>query len=182
MTLGEARGPRFGSGWRELPWHRLGATEGELFSQRALVAEGFEGWVRFADLESALPDIPTAVAGIYVVLRERGADPPGWVTPSPVGTTWRGDLSVAIEQLEANWVPGAQVVYIGKAKNRRLRSRLREFLRYGQARGGRHAGGRLIWQLPDPWTLRVAWRVLPHEASALAAEGELIAAFRTVYG
>jgi hypothetical protein len=157
-------------------------TEDGPFSRDALASTGFTGWVRFADLEPALHDIPTVVAGIYVVLRERGAEPPAWVTPSPVGLTWRGDPSVSIEQLEANWVPGAQVVYVGKAKSRRLRSRLRGYLRYGEGRGGRHAGGRLIWQLPDPWTLRVAWQVLPAAANALAVEGELIAAFRSVYG
>jgi hypothetical protein len=151
------------------------------FSRGSLASAGFTGWVRFADLEPALQDIPTAVAGIYIVLRERRAGPPAWVTPSPVGLTWRGDPSVSIEQLEANWVPGAKVVYIGKAKSRRLRSRLREFLRYGEGRGRRHAGGRLIWQLPDPWMLLVAWRALPAEANALVVEGELIAKFRTVY-
>lgn len=156
-------------------------TEDSSFSRGILAGAGFTGWVRFADLEPALRGIPTAVAGTYVVSRERGADPPAWVTPSPVGLTWRGDPSVSIEQLEANWVPGAQVVYIGKAKDRRLRSRLREFLRYGEGRGGRHAGGRLIWQLPDPWMLLVAWRGLPAEANALVAEDELIAKFRTVY-
>ncbi len=157
-------------------------TEAPPFSRGSLASAGFTGWVRFADLEPALQDIPTAVAGIYVVLRERRADPPAWVTPSPVGLTWRGDPSVSIEQLGANWVSGAQVVYIGKAESGRLRSRLREFLRYGEGRGGRHAGGRLIWQLPDPWMLRVAWQVLPAGANALAFEGKLIAAFRSVYG
>jgi hypothetical protein len=156
--------------------------EDKPFSHGALAAQGFIGWVSFADLETALQSIPTAAAGVYVVLRERTADPPGWVTPSPVGSTWRGDPTAPIEQLEANWVAGARVVYVGKAKNHRLRSRLREFLRYGDGHGGRHAGGRLIWQLPDPWALRVAWRVLPREANALAVEGELIGAFRTAYG
>jgi len=158
------------------------SDEGRAFQPSALARTGFTGWVRFADLEPALQGIPTAVAGVYVVLRERGADPPAWVTRSPVGLTWRGDPSVSVEQLEANWVLGARVVYIGKAKNRRLRSRLREFLRYGEGRGGRHAGGRLIWQLPDPWRLLVAWQALPTDANALAFEGDLIAAFRSVYG
>ena len=157
-------------------------TEDKPFSRAALAAEGFIGWVRFTDLEPELQTIPTATAGIYVVLRERGPDTPAWVTPSPVGLTWHGDPSVSIEQLEANWVPGAHVVYIGKAKNRRLRLRLREFLRYGQGRGGRHAGGRLIWQLPDPWSLLVGWQMLPGKADALAVERQLIAAFRNIYG
>jgi len=157
-------------------------TEDEPFSRDALAAGGFEGWVRFADLEPALQDIPTAAAGVYVVLRERGADPPAWVMPSPVGLTWRGDPSVSIDQLEANWVPGANVVYIGKETTRRLRLRLREFLRYGEGRAGRHAGGRLIWQLPDPWTLLVAWQLVPAKVNALTVERELIAAFRMVCG
>jgi hypothetical protein len=157
-------------------------TEDGPFGRSTLAARGFEGWACFADLESALQRIPTAAGGVYVVVRECGADPSGWMMPSPVGLTWRGDRTVSIKQLEANWVAGAGVVYIGKAKNRRLRSRLREFLRYGQGRGGRHAGGRLVWQLPDPWGLRVAWRVLPVEANALAVERDVIEAFRDVYG
>jgi hypothetical protein len=157
-------------------------TEDEPFNRQALVGDGFTGWVRFAGLEQILRCIPTAAPGVYVVQRESGTDPPTWVIPSPVGMTWRGDPTVSIEQLEANWVVGASVLYIGKAKNGRLRSRLREFLRYGQGRGGRHAGGRLIWQLPDPWNLRVAWRELSADTDALAVERGLIAAFRGVYG
>jgi hypothetical protein len=156
-------------------------TKDKPFSRGTLASAGFTGWVRFTDLEEALQRIPTAAAGIYIVQRQTGPDPPVWVSRSPVGTTWRGDPTVSIEQLEANWVAGASVVYIGKAKNRRLRSRLREFLRYGQGRGGRHAGGRLIWQLPDPWDLCVAWRELPADTDALAVERGLITAFCDAY-
>jgi hypothetical protein len=150
------------------PWTRAG-----------LVDDGFAPWVAFAELEAALPTIPIKAAGVYVVVRDQTGDP-AWLLPSPVGDTWRGDPTVSREALEANWVAGATVVYIGKAKEGQLRNRLRAYLRFGQERGGRHWGGRLIWQLEDAWRLRVAWRLEPVRV-ALDVERELLAAFRTAH-
>jgi excinuclease UvrABC nuclease subunit len=82
--------------------------------------------------------------------------------------------------LDANWLAGSHVLYIGKAKSSQLRRRLRAYLRFGEGRGGRHWGGRLVWQLPDPWNLLVAWRVEP-ERNALEVERELISAFRVAH-
>jgi hypothetical protein len=149
--------------------------------QAGLSAAGFEPWIRFGDLDAELQVVPTNAAGVYVVLRNKGDDAPSWVTPSPVGETWLGDPTVSVEALEANWVPGASVVYVGKAKESQLRKRLRAYLRFGQARGGRHWGGRLIWQLPDPWDLLVAWRV-EAEQDALDVERGLLGSFRDAYG
>jgi hypothetical protein len=126
-----------------------------------------------------LSTIPTAAAGVYVVRRARH-DRPNWVVPSPVGETWRGDPSVSLEALEANWVAGERIVYVGKAKQRQLRNRLRAFLRFGEGRGGRHWGGRLIWQLADAWDLQVAWRI-EDDRDALEVEGELLRAFRMAH-
>jgi hypothetical protein len=150
------------------PWTRVG-----------LAAEGFAPWVPFADLEAALPTIPAEAAGVYVVVRDQTAVP-AWLVPSPVGETWRGDPTVSREVLDANWVVGATVVYIGKAKQGQLRNRLRAYLRFGKGRGGRHWGGRLIWQLEDAWKLRVAWRVEPVRET-LEVERDLLAAFRTAH-
>ena len=142
-----------------------GQTTGipERWTRTGLEAQGFAPWVRFAELESVLPSIPVEAAGVYVILRDRTSDPE-WRVPSSVGDTWRGDPTVSIEALQANWVSGASVVYIGKAKERQLRSRLRAYLRFGEGRGGRHWGGRLVWQLNDPWGLKVSWRIKPTAA------------------
>jgi hypothetical protein len=145
-----------------------------------LATDGFAPWVPFRELETTLSTIPTEAAGVYVVVRDQ-ATAPTWLVPSPVGETWRGDPTVAVDVLEANWVVGASVVYIGKAKQRQLRTRLRAYLRFGQGRGGRHWGGRLIWQLEDAWQLRLAWRIEPVR-DALDVERELLAAFRVAYG
>jgi len=110
--------------------------------------EGFAPWVAFAELETALPTVSTKAAGVYVVVRDEDAAP-RWLMPSPVGETWHGDPTVSVSALDANWVVGASVAYIGKAKQEQLRKRLRAYLRFGQGRGGRHWGGRLIWQLDD---------------------------------
>ena len=127
----------------------------------------------------SLPTVSTKAAGVYVVVRDEDAAP-RWLMPSPVGETWHGDPTVSVSALDANWVVGASVVYIGKAKQEQLRKRLRAYLRFGQGRGGRHWGGRLIWQLDDAWQLKVAWRI---EAArdALVVERELLAAFRRAH-
>lgn len=56
--------------------------------------------------------------GVYIVYRA-GPLEPAYLDRSPAGT-FRGNLSVPHESLEANWVPGARVVYIEKAKHGRL--------------------------------------------------------------
>jgi hypothetical protein len=83
---------------------------------------------------------------------------------------------------DANWVPGASVVYIGKAKHGRLRKRLEEFVRFGRGGKDRHWGGRLIWQLDKSEELLVAWRVLPTDLDPVAIEKEMLSAFRADYG
>jgi hypothetical protein len=75
--------------------------------------------------------------GVYVIYRD-DAEVPAYLDRSPAGT-FRGDPSVNRESLEANWVPGAQVLYIGKANHGRLRKRLGEFIDFG--RGGKNGIG-----------------------------------------
>ncbi len=151
----------------------------ERWTRTGLDVEGFAPRVRFAELESVLRSIPVEAAGVYVVLRDRSSAP-GWRVPSPVGDTWRGDPTVSIEALRANWVAGASVVYMAKAKERQLLNRLRAYLRFGEGRGGRHWGGRLVWQLDAAWGLQVAWRI-EAEHDALDVERDLLAAFRLAH-
>lgn len=126
--------------------------------------------------------------GTYVVFRSSTADPV-FIHPSPAGWFKGEDPSVSIERLKDEWVPGAQVVYIGKADFRRrlkpieaLRERLEEFARFGAGHAVGHRGGRLIWQLADSSHLLVAWRETAWGESARDSEKRLLRRFVELHG
>jgi hypothetical protein len=133
------------------------------FTRDDLKAAGFASWLTWPDLRAAdFAPIPCK-PGAYVVFRASDAEPE-FVHPSPGGWFKGKDPSVSVERLQQEWVPGAHVVYIGKAdfrKRRRdveaLRKRLGEFGRFGAGEPVAHLGGRLIWQLADVDDLLVAW-------------------------
>ncbi|MGW4982570.1 hypothetical protein [Streptomyces mirabilis] len=146
---------------------------------RATLAErGFDGFVPFADLpHSTVP----AGKGIYVVLRP-SASPPVFLTHSPAGHRKGLDPTTTTATLNSAWVPGATVVYVGKAAGRQgLSKRLNAYRRQGQGRNAGHSGGEYIWQLADSDTLLVAWRTVA-DPPASQAEAELIAEFTALHG
>jgi hypothetical protein len=151
------------------------------WTPKRLAADGFVGWVRWSACPDALAAIPKTAGGVYVIVRTEPDVEPAYLDQSPAGT-FRGDPTVSREALDANWVPGALVVYIGKADHGRLRKRLVEYVDFGRGGKKRHSGGRLIWQLAEAQELLVAWRVLPDVESPLAEESRLIASFRADYG
>lgn len=150
------------------------------WGRTALERAGFVGWVPWSSCPASLNIIDSEWGGVYVIYRA-GPLRPAYLDGSPAGT-FRGDPSVPREALDANWVPGSRVVYIGKGKHRRLRKRLKEFVGFGRGGRHRHWGGRLIWQLDKSEDLLVAWRRLPTELDPAAIETEMIAAFRADYG
>ena len=90
--------------------------------------------------------------------------------------------STTIATLNSVWVPGARVVYVGKAAGRQgLRGRLNAYRRQGQGRNAGHSGGGYIWQLADSDQLLVAWRTVS-EPPPGRAEAELIAEFSALHG
>lgn len=138
---------------------------------------GFDGWLTFAELASAnVPRDP----GVYVIVRPTD-DPPAFRADAP----YRGDAPLPVTDLEARWVRGERLVYIGMAslgsKRDGLHRRLRQFRRYGEGHAARHAGGRRIFQLADHADLLVAWRVTD-DAEARDTERAMIAAFQAHHG
>lgn len=146
---------------------------------RATLAErGFVGFVPFVDLPySTVPE----GEGIYVVLRP-AASSPAFLARSPAGHRKGHDPTTTTATLNSAWVPGATVVYVGKAAGRHgLRKRLNAYRRQGQGRNAGHSGGEYIWQLSDSDTLLVAWRTVT-DPPADQAEAKLIAEFTALHG
>ena len=144
------------------------------FRRSDLLTAGFEGFAPFASLDLAV--VP-ATGGVYVLLREDDR-PPTCLASSPVGWFKGRNPSLTPADLVDRWVPGAYVVYIGKAGTS-LRQRLMVYRRHGQGAPVGHWGGRLVWQLDTPKYL-VAWKVTEDEPREV--ESRLIAAFVAEYG
>jgi hypothetical protein len=170
---------RNADGVEATPLHQTVPME---WTRAGLIDAGFAGFVTFADLpSSAVPAGP----GVYVVMLPDSA-PPGFREHSPAGRFKDKDPSVPPAMLEEAWVPGASVVYIGKAGagktgKRGLRTRLNEYRRHGSGDPVAHWGGRYIWQLAGSDELVVAWtRVSDEDPEDL--ESRLIADFARVHG
>ena len=144
------------------------------FSRPELEAAGYVGWRSWAQLRATqLAEIPRQ-AGCYVVSRPT-SDEPTFLTKNPAGRFKGKDPTVTLGRLSAEWVLGAQVVYIGKATE--LFTRLKAFARFGAGEPVAHWGGRLIWQFADADELLVAWR----PGSDRELEKLLLARFAELY-
>jgi len=155
------------------------------FERRKDIREaGFEGFERIASLRaSKLAQVPRK-PGVYLVLR--GANgPPRFLPRNPAYHHKGQDPTVSRAVLQASWIGGTPVLYIGKAGTQggqaTLYSRLRSYLRSGEGKSAAHWGGRYIWQLADANALLVAWRRAEAQESR-AVERELLQTFVKQYG
>lgn len=144
-----------------------------------LRSRGFEGFIRVHDFTPDPQQVPTS-PGVYAVVRP-SADPPKFLDASPASWFKREDPTVALERLQAEFVPGVQTLYIGSAANLRERiGLLVEFSRAGPEKSVFHRGGRLLWQIEDAQDLLVAWRVEPEGIGTV--ERDLVDEFEDIYG
>lgn len=143
------------------------------WDRQGLETVGFKGFLPFETLNSvSLPESP----GIYVVLRSANTEP----TLRPVNPAKKQkgkDPTYLVEKLQAKWVPGCTVVYIGKANAKKgLHGRLTQYRKMA----ANHWGGRAIWQLTDAAELLVAWVETPG-LDPEPIEKSYIRAFKTSY-
>lgn len=138
---------------------------------------GFVGFKTVAEMKSggylSLPDIP----GVYLILNKDNHQP-HFLNVGTGGHFKGKDPNVSEAELKANWVPGACVLYIGKATS--LKKRLGQYMRFGKGANVGHWGGRYIWQLADADHLLVCWK--PTKEDPRAVEAGYIQEFTSHYG
>lgn len=159
-----------------------------MFSNLNLIkAAGFVGFKTINQLrDTKLEDVPgesPTDRGVYLVLRT-DLNLPVFLEQS-IGGHFKGrEPTVSIDTLRQNWVDGSFVIYIGKAgasdSHTTLRSRLKQYLAFGEGRAVGHWGGRYIWQIAESEKLTICWKATPnHEPREL--EQMLIQQFKAEY-
>ncbi len=119
------------------------------------------------------------VGGLYIILRS-DADNAEFKEIGMGGFFKDKNPNVSISELNANWVENTPVMYIGKAKEGRLRKRIGEYMRFGSGKKVGHWGGRLIWQLADADALIVCW--CETEEDSREVERKMIEKFTDEFG
>lgn len=151
--------------------------------RQRLVEAGFTGFTTIGALMADTCAAPAA-AGVYVVMRNDDGRPT-FTTKGTGGFFNQKDPNVSIDELERNWVDDTSIVYIGKAGGPKsgatLRSRLRQYMEFGQGKPIGHYGGRYIWQLQDARELTVCWKVIG-DKDPRDVENQMIAMFKVEHG
>ncbi|MGG5170691.1 hypothetical protein ACQR35_00740 [Pseudarthrobacter sp. J1738] len=141
-------------------------------NKKTLREDGFAGFRVFDEIDMMrVPQGP----GIFAILQPVDFEPV-FLAKSTAGTFKKKDPSLKREALEAEWIPEAKVLYLGKASagsqgNRGLRKQIQEFMDYGRGRPTVVWDARLIWQLRDALDLVIAWKEIPAEELSNAEAG-----------
>ena len=143
-----------------------------------LTKEGFSGFVSVKELMENKNLAPNLM-GVYAIIRNSSSKPKFLVKGS--GGFHKGeDPNVDVAELKNNWIENSDILYIGKAgsigKKATLRSRLDQYMRFGQGCNVGHKGGRYIWQLEDHLDLTVCWKATQEEPRDV--EARMIQSFK----
>jgi len=153
--------------------------------QESFLGQKFEGGITVDQLKIYSDAAPDSM-GVYLIVRPVSAEPinildegcGGWHNGRDPNADTRSSVL-------ANWIPGADILYVGKAGGTglkaTLRSRLRDYMRFGSGKGAPHSGGRYIWRIEDSDNLQVYWRVTPFEEPA-SVESFLLREFVATHG
>lgn len=140
---------------------------------------GFSEGLPFAGLvPNVLAAIPDA-AGVYA-FGYPWLTNPIFLDRSPAGWFRGRNPTVALDVLERKWVPGARVVYVGKAEN--LHRRIRQRVHFAAGRRVGAWGGRYLWQIEGAPGLILGWKLASPPESAAEMEARLLTAFRAKWG
>jgi len=123
---------------------------------------GFKGFITIQQAINEKKLIPS-VKGVYMIYMDNPK--PNFVSNGTGGFFKNEDPNVTIETLKQNWVKSSPILYIGKAggenSSATLQSRLKQYFQFGQGKNVGHWGGRLIWQIKNPYQLKVCWMETP---------------------
>jgi len=122
--------------------------------------EGFSGFKTVSKLFSDSSMIPD-LKGVYLVLY-LNKEPVQFVSIGTGGHFKGQNPNVPVSYLNEKWINSTIVVYIGKAGKEggsaTLKTRLKQYLRFGQGKNIGHWGGRLIWQIEKHEELVICWK------------------------
>ncbi len=149
-----------------------------MIDREYLERDGFEGFIAIQRLCDTQCSEAPARAGVYVVLFPRGTEP-RFLAKSVGGWFKQKDPTVSINELRANWVDDAEVIYIGETAS--LRRRLRQLVDFGQGEPVGHWGGRMLWQLEGASASVVAWKVVEDGIDPKQAKSHLMAEFKKIH-
>ena len=144
---------------------------------------GFTGFYPVAQLRLDHVTVP-AIPGIYLIVQPND-DTPVFLPKGSGGFFKKREPNLPMAELSDKWLQECKILYVGKAggshSKATLRSRLKQYLDFGNGKSVGHYGGRLIWQLKHHPELLVAWRAIP-TGSPREEEKQLISAISDFYG
>jgi len=144
---------------------------------------GFTGFLTIGELMESKRVIPKE-KGVYLILYLSEITPT--FVEKGTGGYFKGkNPNVPIDVLEEKWVEETKVVYIGKGgqngKKSTLKSRLSQYLQFGQGKNVGHWGGRYVYQIKNYKDLVVCWKDTKYKEPPVV-ESELISEFISIYG
>jgi len=143
----------------------------------------FKGFETISCLQKTFCSGVPEQSGIYLVIWPHDRLPV--FLSSSLGGHFKGkNPTVSQSELNARWVQGSKVIYIGKAGSAQgavtLRKRMLSYMKFGMGKPIGHWGGPYIWQIDGSGTLQICWKVTTG-ALVESLEKQLIKDFTSQY-